>query len=143
MPYQPRRIDNLTHQWPGWLHILEPQAIQILQRRKPFDALSVLIHARIVPEPVLTAIGKYYKGSIEVLCVAPRLFPGIIRVSIFTFRLQNTQWSSKPAKDVIRPAICTVKFKTDLFPIEQVPAAEFQRLVDEDTRESFVLAGVH
>jgi hypothetical protein len=37
-------------------------------------------------------------------------------------------------------ARCTMKFELDLPWIEQIPAAELQRLVDNNARKSFVLA---
>src|SRR5205823_13146847 len=59
----------------------------------------------------------------------------VVGIKIFALGFQHPQRPTLTAQNVVGTPGGCVQFKTHLARIEQIPAGEFERLVDEHTRE--------
>jgi len=65
------------------------------------------------------------------------LFLGVIRVKVWSFRFKYAKRPTLATEYVIGAPALTVQFKTDSTVVQKIPAAVFERLVDQDARKCF------
>ena len=137
------RPDDFAFQRTRRLEILESDAFKIVARRQPLDTIRIaLIGALKVPKPMLASVGENDERRLQIFGVTTSLFFRVVGVEIFALRFENAQSASEPVlQKVVGSPCATVQFKLDLLWIEQIPPAEFERLVDQDTGFETQLAG--
>ena len=80
-------------------------------------------------------------GRFQVFGVAARLLLGVVGVEVFALRFEHAQHAAEAVlEQIVRAAVPRMQLELDLLRVKQIPAAELQRLVDQDAGEGFRLA---
>ena len=118
-------------------------ALKVLARRQALDAVGVaLVGALVVPEPMLAAIGQDDERGLEIFRIAACLLLRVVGIEVFALGFQHAEDAAQPVlEQIVAAAAGGVQLELDLLGVEQIPAAGFERLVDEDSGECFVLTG--
>src|SRR5216684_278420 len=96
-----------------------------------------LVGAFVIPKPVLFSVGENYESGAQVLRVSACLLLGIIGVKVWPFCFQHTKGATFSGEYVIGAPALAIQFKTHSVVMQKIPAAVFERLVDQDARKSF------
>ena len=90
------RRDHLAAERTRRLEIFQPESLQVFRRRQALNAEGVgLIGKRVIPEPMLAAVGEDDERGVEVLGVAARLLLGLVGIGVLPLRFQHAGSGAK------------------------------------------------
>ncbi len=96
-----------------------------------------LVGAFVIPKPVLFSVGENYKRGAQVFGISTGLFLGVVGVKVWSFRFEYAKGAPFSGEYVIGAPTLAIQFKTHSMVVQKIPAAVFERLVDQDARKSF------
>src|SRR5258708_21805938 len=95
------------------------------------------VGAFVIPKPVLSSVAENYKRGAQVFGISTGLFLGVVGVKVWSFRFEYAKGAPFSGEYVIGAPALAIRFKTHSVIVQKIPAAVFERLVDQDARKSF------